>query len=88
MYASIYHSCLDKKGVDRGEVSRFCEKTADEVEKSILKFKKRQIASQEILNIVLGILRKKAPDTCLRYLAYRKGNDRGELMRILRKHFR
>jgi transcriptional repressor NrdR len=87
LYASIYHSCLDKKGIDRGSVSDFSEKTTDLVEKKIFSLKKKQIETVEILKIVLKVLRQKSLDTFLRYLAYRKGEDRKGLVKEIRKFF-
>lgn len=87
LYASIYHSCLDKKGVDRGDVSQFTEKITDEIETVILNFKMKSITTSEIKEIVMKILRKRSPDTLLRYLAYREGSDRKKLLRSVRKYF-
>lgn len=87
LYASIYHSCLDKKGADRGDISQFTEKITDEVETIILNTKKKEITTQAIKETVLGVLRKRAPDTLLRYLAYREGDDGRKLTSSVRKYF-
>ncbi|HLE48920.1 MAG TPA: ATP cone domain-containing protein [Patescibacteria group bacterium] len=87
LYASIYHSCLDKKGVDRGDISQFTEKITNEVESKLLGLKRKTITTIEIKAMVLKTLRKRSPDTLLRYLAYREGNDRRKLVSSVRKYF-
>jgi transcriptional repressor NrdR len=87
LYSSIYHSCLDKKNVDRGEASQFSEMVTDTVEEAIFKLKNNQVSSGEILNMVLDALKVKSQDTLMRYLAYRKGDDKKELKKIVRKYF-
>ncbi len=87
LFASIYHSCLDKKGVDRGDASQFTENIINRVENVILKKKRKVITTTEIKEYVLKILRKRSPDTLLRYLAYREGNDRRKLVGSIKKYF-
>jgi len=87
LYASIYHSYLDRKWMDRGDASQFAEKITNEVEERILNFHRKCITTVEIEETVLKILREKSPDTLLRYLAYREGNDRRKLLGSVRKYF-
>ncbi len=75
LYSGIYNSFLDKKGVDRGDMARLAEEITDEIEKKIIKLKRKKINSSEIENEVLKILAKKAPDAFLRFLAYREGEN-------------
>jgi transcriptional repressor NrdR len=87
LFASIYGSFLDKKGVDRGDASSFSEEIADRVEKTILKKRLKEISTGEILDIILSSLVRSAPDSFLRYLAYRKGKDKLVLKRFVKKYF-
>jgi 2-phosphoglycerate kinase len=73
--------------MDRGDASQFAEKITSKVEEQILNFHKKCITTVEIEETVLKILRKKSPDTLLRYLAYREGNDRRKLLGSIRKYF-
>jgi transcriptional repressor NrdR len=87
LYSSIYHSSIDKKNVDRGDESKLAEEITSKVEQTILKLKRKRIKSTEITKIVLGELRKKAPDSFLRFLAYREGRDKKTMRSILKEYF-
>ncbi len=83
LYSSVYHSFLDRKNVDRGTIGEIAEKITNQIERDIIILKKEDIKTVEITQMVLSILRKKAPDSFLRFLAYREGNDkkRDELLK-------
>ncbi|OGM12880.1 hypothetical protein A3A76_00570 [Candidatus Woesebacteria bacterium RIFCSPLOWO2_01_FULL_39_23] len=87
LYSGIYHSSLDKKNADKGELSVMSDDLTNQVEREILKMRKKEIYSIEITALVLKMLRKKAPDVFLRYLAYREGSDRGKLKRTIKRLF-
>lgn len=87
LYSGIYHSSIDKKNFDRGEMSEFSEGITSQVEQEIIKRKKKEIKSTEITEIVLKILRKKAPEVFLRFLAYREGEDRKKMKQLMKKYF-
>ena len=87
LYASIYHSSLDKKGVDRGDASLFTEKIVSEVEGVLLHLRRKSVSTGEIKETVLKILRKRSPDTFLRYLAYWEGVDQRKLLSSVRRYF-
>ena len=87
LFSGIYHSAIDKKNADRGEVSEFTSSILLQIEQEILKLKKKEIETREITNIVLEILKKKSPDTFLRYLAYREGNDGKNMKKLLKEYF-
>jgi transcriptional repressor NrdR len=84
LFASIYHSSLDKKHADRGDIGEFAEYLTDLVEKEILKSQRQAVHSSEITEIVLSFLKQKAPDTFLRYLAYREGEN----MAVMRQYLK
>ena len=86
LFSGIYHSSIDRKNVDRGEMSEFSEKTTNQIIQEILKLKRKEIHSTEITEMVLNKLKKTAPDTFLRYLAYREGSDRKKLGTLLKKY--
>ena len=87
LYSGIYHSTIDKKGADRGEMSKFSEELTNFIEVKIINLRKKMISSSEIENIILDTLRKKAPDVFLRFVAYKEGNDRNKMKNIIKKYF-
>jgi transcriptional repressor NrdR len=87
LFAGIYHSTIDKKGVDRGDMSQLSEEITNLVEKEITDFRKKEITSFEILEAVLRILKKRAPDALLRFVAYKEGNDKKKMKMLIEKHF-
>ena len=86
LYSGIYHSSIDQKNVDRGEMSELSEKIINHIEKEIVKLRKKNIHSTEIVEIVLRILRKKEPAFFLRFLAYKEGSDKKKMEKLLRKY--
>lgn len=84
LYSGIYHSLIDKKGVDRGEASALSEEITSKIEQQIIKSKSKKIRSNQILDMVLGRLQKTAPDAFLRFLAYKKGESRRKMKKLLR----
>ena len=88
LFSGIYHSCLDKKKVDRGDAGKFAEEVTRKVEAEIIRLKKKEIRSKEITEIVLSILAKESPDTFLIFLAYREGSDENKLRGLLGKYFK
>lgn len=86
LFSGIYHSSIDKKNADRGEMSEFSEKITNQIIQEILKLKRKKIRSTEITEMVLNKLRKRAPDVFLRYLAYREGSDRKKLGTLLKRY--
>ncbi len=87
LYSGIYHSSIDKKNLDRGDASEFAEKMTNQVEKEILMLKRKRIKSTEITDIILTILQKKTPASFLSFLAYREGDSRKNLKRLLNRYF-
>lgn len=87
LYSGIYHSTIDRKNLDRGDASEFAEKMTNQVEKEILMLKRKRIKSTEITDIILKILRKKTPASFLSFLAYREGDNRKNLRKLLRKFY-
>jgi len=73
--------------VDRGQTSVEAQEITDRVERLILARKKREITTAEIMEIIMNLLKKKAPDSLLRYVAYRKGSDPAEVKRVIKKYF-
>ena len=88
LYSGIYHSSIDKKNVDRGEMSKLSEDITNQVEQEILQLKKKNIMSKEITTIVLDLLATKEPDIFLRFLAYREGGNAKEINRAIGKYFK
>ncbi|MBI4057842.1 transcriptional repressor NrdR [Candidatus Microgenomates bacterium] len=88
LYSGIYRSSIDRKNLDKGAIGVFAEEATNKVEREIVKLKRKKIHSTEITEIVLKILEKKAPDTLLRFLAYREGDDTKKLKSLLKKHLK
>src|SRR3989304_8825433 len=88
IYSGIYHSSLDKKNADKGERGTFAEEVTGRVELEITKLRRKRIYSTEITEIILRILAKKEPDTLLRFLAYREGNNLKKLQKLVRKYYK
>lgn len=87
LLSGIYHSSIDRKDLDRGDTSVFAEEVTNLVEREIFKLKKKRIPSGIITDIVLKTLRKKSPDTFLRFVAYREGNDTKQMDKLLKKYY-
>lgn len=88
MYSGIYHSTIDKKGADRGEMSELSEELTRLVEQEITKLRRKEITSREIKDIVLAILGKKEPEALLRFVAYKEGDNEKTMKKLLKKHFK
>nr|NQU92147.1 transcriptional repressor NrdR [Bacteroidota bacterium] len=87
LYSGIYHSAIDTKNGDRGEMSELSETLTNEVEQKIILLRSKDISTIEIINIVLSVLRKRSSAIFLRYLAYREGKDEKRLKKLIKKHF-
>lgn len=88
LYSGIYHSTIDKKGADRGEMSELSEVLTNLVEQEITNLRKKEIASGEIKEIVLRILGKREPDVLLRFIAYKEGDSKKKIRGLIKKHFK
>lgn len=88
LFAGIYHSTIDKKGADRGEMAELSEEITNLVEQKIMSLRKKEISSDEIKNIVFGILSKKGLDILLRFVAYKEGNQKKAMKKLLKKYFK
>ncbi len=86
LYSGIYHSSIDRKNVDRGEMSEFSGEVTNQIIREILKLKKKEIRSTEITDMVINRLKNKNPDIFLRYIAYREGSNKKRLKSLLKKH--
>ena len=86
LYSGIYHSSIDRKNVDRGEMSEFSGEVTNQIIREILKLKKKEIFSTEITDMVINRLKNKNPDIFLRYIAYREGSNKKRLKSLLKKH--
>lgn len=84
LFSSIYHSMLDQKGADRGDMGNFSEEVTSDVEQEILKLRKKYVQTREITAIILRLMKKKCPGTFLRFLAYREERDERSLKKYLR----
>lgn len=87
LFSGIYHSSIDRKHFDRGENSMFAEELTSLVEREVLALKKKRVSSEEITDIVLKVLRKKSPDTFLRFIAYREGDKPKRINELLRRYY-
>ena len=87
LYSGIYHSTLDRKHADRGELSTLSEMMTSEVEKKILNLHKKIVTTIEIKELVLAVLSDKSPDSLLRFLAHRDSNNIPELRKSVKKYF-
>ena len=86
LFSGIYRAFLDRKNIDKGQAAELAEEVTTQVEKEIVALGGKRILSTEITELVLRILKKKAPDTLLRFLAYREGGDVAQLKRLLKKY--
>lgn len=88
LYSGIYHSTLDRRNADRGELSVLSELMTSEVEARILKLHKKTIPTVEIKEMVLEVLSHKSPDSLLRYIAHRDSDDIKLIKRTIKKYFK
>ena len=88
LYSGIYHSTIDKRGADRGEMSELSEELTNIVEQKITNLRRKEVTSSEIKDIVLAILGEKEPDALLRFVAYKEGDDKKTMKKLLKKHFK
>jgi len=70
LYSGIYHAVVGAKKIDRGDAGELAEKIMGEIEKIIIKLKKKKIGTKEIKKIVLDYLKNRYRGHYLRYLAY------------------
>ena len=70
LYSSIYHSTLLLKNVDRGEMGDFAEKITNQIERSIIDKKVKEISSETIYNTATKILKKHNKNIYLAYLSH------------------
>lgn len=87
LYSGIYHSTIDKKGADRGDMGTLSEEITESVEKKLISLKRKVFTSEEIMQTILKILRTKAPDALLRFVAYKEGNNKKKMTSIIKKYF-
>ncbi len=83
LFSGIYHSAIDTKNGDRGDISELCERVTNKVEQDILELRQKEIKSTEILEIVLNNLKETSMEILLRYLAYREGENEKRLKELL-----
>ncbi len=87
LFSGIYHSAMDKKGADRGDMGQFSEEITRKVEQEVLKMKRKKVHSSEITVIVLKTLSRKDRSVFLRFLAYREGGDKKRMNQLMKKYF-
>ena len=83
IYAGIYKAAVQGKNVDHGDMSVLAEKLTQEVEKELMLLKSKKITTDQILDTVLKVLKKRNLDILFRYLSYYKGITRRRILRIL-----
>lgn len=88
LYSGIYHSTLDRRYADRGELSVLSESITTEVETKILNLHKKIIPTIEIKDIVLEVLSHRSPDSLLRYIAHRDSSNIKLIKKTIRKYFK
>ncbi len=86
LYSGIYNAAIEIKGVDRGEMAVLSDRITNEIEEKIIKLRKKEISTEEIIGIVSMILSRKSPALLVRYLAYREGDDSQKLKRLVREY--
>lgn len=86
LYSGIYHSTLDKKNADRGNLSVLSENITNDVEQKILNLHKKVVKTKEIKKFVYEVLNIKSPDSLLRYIAYRESNNPSIIAEITKKY--
>jgi|WetSurMetagenome_2_1015567.scaffolds.fasta_scaffold70102_3 transcriptional repressor NrdR len=75
LYSGIYHSTMNLKKVDRGDMGALAEEITNQVENKILKLRTKMVTTAQIFEIVSEILKKDDPAIFLHYLAYFKGKS-------------
>lgn len=88
LYSSIYHSAIDIKHADRGEMGKLTDRLTNEIERKIILLKRKKVMSEEIMELVLDTLVKGNWDIFLRFLAYREGKDKNRAKKILKKYLK
>lgn len=88
LFTAIYHSAIETKNADRGDMAKFAESVTSEIEKDILNLKERVISTSTIIDLVLKNIRKKSTAIFLRFLAYREGNNEKRMIEFIEKYIK
>lgn len=88
LFSGIYHSSIEGKHKDRGEMGELSEKLTQEVEKRIMLLKKKRIETAIIGDIVLSVLKKHSQEIFLHYLAYKEGANDKNLASHITKYYK
>lgn len=86
LFSGIYHSSLDKKGADRGQLSQSAEELTNQVERELINLRTKRVTTDEIMEVVLKVLSKKAPDILLRYVAYKESSHAKKIRKLIKKY--
>lgn len=88
LFTAIYHSAVEAKNADRGDMAKFAEEITSEIEKDIIQLKERKISTSVIIDLVLKNIHKKSSAVFLKFLAYREGNNEKKMMEFIEKYLR
>lgn len=88
LFTAIYHSAMETKNADRGDMANFSEEITSEVEKDIILLRQKKVPTTVIIDLVLKNIHKKSPSIFLRFLAYREGSNEKKMMEFIKKYLR
>jgi len=70
MFAGIYNSARDTKGIERSEAAILAEELTEKIEQKIAKLYQKDVKSRQLARIVLETLLDEKPNIFMSYLAY------------------
>lgn len=88
LFTAIYHSAMETKNADRGDMAKFAEEVTSEIEKDIIQLRERKILTSVIIDLVLRNIHKKSSAVFLRFLAYREGSNEKKMMEFIEKYLK
>lgn len=86
LFTSIYHTTIDTRKADRGEMGVKAELWTKEVENKLVSLKRSVLKSTEVLEVVFEVLQKRSFECFLRYLAYKEQGEPKRIKGYLRRH--
>jgi transcriptional repressor NrdR len=72
LFAGIYHATYNNKGFDNGEAAILSEDVTCEIENYLVNKQIQEISTEDLSDIVTGILKKKDPKVAINYYIYFK----------------
>lgn len=86
LYSGVYNATVDVKGANKGESSVLADKFTNKIEDKIMRLRKKEVSTEEIINIALEILNKESPFLSVRYLIFKEGDENRKLKRLAEEY--